>query len=184
MPDIADSDIVADDAKPTTAGCIGTAAIYLAVLASVGAVITLAAIWFADIIISSPKSASFTISDQQAVIELRKDLERVKAQQAAIKPADLPPPLSALDARLKQLEQKQQRIERVIIADPNKALELPLIRRDLEALEERQAVSIEATRRSVEQVYDLSKWLIGALAVGVLSLALNTLLRRKDQPPS
>jgi hypothetical protein len=184
MPDIADSEIVADEAKPTTAGCIGTVAIYVAVLASLGAVIALSAIWFADILISSPKPASFTISDREAMIELRKDVERVKAQQAAINPTDLPSPLSALDARLKQIEQKQQRIERVIMADPNKALELPLMRRDLEALEERQAVSNEATRRSVEQVYDLSKWLIGALAVGVLSLALNTLLRRKDHPPN
>ena len=36
-------------------------------------------------------------------------------------------------------------------------------------------------RRSVEQVYDLSKWLIGGILLCMFALAVNTFIRRKEQ---
>ena len=52
---------------------------------------------------------------------------------------------------------------------------------DLEALEQRQATSMDDLRRSVEQVYDLSKWLIGGILLCMFALAVNTFIRRKEQ---
>ena len=130
-----------------------------------------------------PTEASFTASlDKKRLEDIKRQLQKTIEQQEALASREqLPPPLSVLEARLEKVEEQQQRLDRIIVDDPDKALELPLMRRDLEALEQKQAVAIDSVRRSVEQVYDLSKWLIGALALGIISLAANTFLRRKEQ---
>jgi hypothetical protein len=67
-------------------------------------------------------------------------------------------------------EERQQKLEQVILSDPVKALETPLLKRDIEAVRSANTQAVEDLRRSIEQTYDLSKWLLGALALGVLSL--------------
>ena len=122
-----------------------------------------------------------TAANAEMATQLRLQLEQIKRRQDELTAKQpVPEPISQLQRRLDQIEQRQERLERIIVEDPNKALELPLLRRDIEAVKENEEVSSEATRRSVEQVYDLSKWLIGAIALAVLSLAVNTFLRRKE----
>lgn len=57
---------------------------------------------------------------------------------------------------------------------------MPLMRRDIDNMRDANAQSIGAIRASVDQIYDLTKWLLGALAVGVLSLALANFIQRKN----
>ena len=54
-----------------------------------------------------------------------------------------------------------------------------MLRRDLESLRDAQSQGLTAVRQSVDQVYDLTKWLLGALAVGILSLAISNYFTRK-----
>lgn len=127
-----------------------------------------------------PKPASVALGPEKTA-ELRREIERIiRRQEEFLAQKQVPEPVSILQKRLDQIEQRQERLERIIMEDPNKALELPLLRRDIQGLKDTQNVGLEATRKSVEQVYDLSKWLIGAMALGVISLAVNTFMRRRD----
>ena len=54
-----------------------------------------------------------------------------------------------------------------------------MLRRDLESVREANAQGLAAVRQSVDQVYDLSKWLLGALVVGILSLAISNYFTKK-----
>lgn len=89
--------------------------------------------------------------------------------------ADLKP----LIARMTEIEYRQARIEKAISNDPARALEIPLLRRDIDGLKEANGQAIGAVKASVDQVYDLSKWLFGALVIGVFSLAVSNYLTRK-----
>ena len=85
---------------------------------------------------------------------------------------------------LRKLEEKQGRIEKAILANPAKALEIPLIQRDIEAIKASQQSAGAVLKDSVDRVYDLNKWLLGGMAVSIMALALSTLLPTKRKPDS
>jgi hypothetical protein len=74
----------------------------------------------------------------------------------------------------------QTKIESVILENPSKALEVPLLRRDLDNVKEQQQANVVAMRESVDRIYDLNKWLLGAMAVSVVSLAFGNLLKGRE----
>ena len=85
------------------------------------------------------------------------------------------------EIRLANLERKLGTIEQTIMDDPTKALQLPLLRRDLEAVKETTLQANATTKQSVDQIYDLNKWLLGSMAVGVILLALSHFFRKRGE---
>ena len=65
------------------------------------------------------------------------------------------------------------------MTSPDKALEMPLMRRDIDNMRDSNTQSLTTIKQSVDQVYDLTKWLLGALAVGVFSLAIANFFTKK-----
>jgi len=82
-------------------------------------------------------------------------------------------------SRVDDVERRQQRLEQAILNSPEKALSMPLIRRDIDNMREANTQNLSAIKQSVDQIYDLTKWLLGALAVGVLSLAIANFFTKK-----
>jgi len=89
-----------------------------------------------------------------------------------------------LRASVDELSKRQLRIEDAISKDPAKALELPLLRRDLENLKDGQLKEISSLQKNVDQIWDLSKWLVGGGAISLLAIALSTFLARWKVPGS
>ena len=91
---------------------------------------------------------------------LRLEVNSVKQRQDAIEkglqqdPND--PALRSLSSRLTVIENRQKDIERIILADPAKSIELPLIRKDIESDRASNAQSFFSIRESVNQIYDLT----------------------------
>lgn len=85
----------------------------------------------------------------------------------------------ALVGRIDGLEKRLSALEAALMTSPEKALSVPIMRRDLDNMRETNAQSLTSIKASVDQIYDLSKWLLGALAVGVLSLAIANFFTKK-----
>ncbi len=85
------------------------------------------------------------------------------------------------EIRLLNLEKKLGAIEQTILDNPTKALQLPLLRRDLEAVKETTVQANATTKQAVDQIYDLNKWLLGSMAVGVILLALSHFFRKPGE---
>lgn len=120
------------------------------------------------------KKELFTL--RQSILEMRVEQARLtKSLSDGSSSADT----KLLATRLTTLESRQRRIEDAIMRDPARALEIPMIRRDIEAMRETNTQAIANLNGDVEQVYDLTKWLLGALAVGVFSLAISNFFSRK-----
>lgn len=119
---------------------------------------------------------------EEANAKLRADVAQLQASVAGLSPANQQLPTSRQVLTLQQtvasVVRRQNRLEQAISRDPAKALELPLLRRDLDNLKESQGQSVEAVRQSVAQIYDLNKWLIGGGALSLFAIAVSLILGR------
>src|ERR1017187_2477680 len=87
-------------------------------------------------------------------------------------------------------------LEAAIMVDPVKAVSLPLMRKDLDSLQDKTRSDIEAVRSELARLYSLIQWFIGlmfTIALGVFSLAIGNIVkgekksdsgREKPEPPS
>ncbi len=101
------------------------------------------------------------------------------------------PEVAAVAAQLDRLDQafsglsgRLTRLEDAILADPGKALQVPLLSNQVVDLEERTEAAIVAQRESVDRLYDILKFSIVTLAGGVLSIAITTVFRARREEPS
>lgn len=90
--------------------------------------------------------------------------------------------ISKVESRLSSIETVQSMILKSIGENPEKALSVPLMRKDIEHLREIFENEINTTRDSVDRIYDQNKWFIGLLiplAVSVLGMSASSFLGRK-----
>ena len=92
--------------------------------------------------------------------------------------------LKDLQNNLKDLWTRESKLEEVILSNPAKAIEVPLIRKDLDNLKDAQQQNMLAVKQGVDQVYDLNKWLLGAMAVSIVTLAISNLIKGKEKETS
>jgi hypothetical protein len=88
--------------------------------------------------------------------------------------------LGQVQASVQGLASRLEKLENAILANPAKALEIPLILRDIEGLRASQATAINAMKDGVDRLYDINKWLLGAMAVSIVTLAISNFLRPKE----
>ncbi|GGE98311.1 hypothetical protein [Sphingomonas prati] len=123
------------------------------------------------------------VRNAAALANLKRDIVALQQGQTSI--GQLPPggkmgaQLAAFNAKLNSVTQRQDRLEQAIQSNPEKALSMPLMRRDIDNMRDNNTQSLAAIKASVDQVYDLTKWLLGTLAVGVFSLAIANFFQRK-----
>lgn len=86
---------------------------------------------------------------------------------------------AAITARLDDISKRQDALEKAILNNPEKALSLPLLKRDIESVRENNNQAVISMKASVDQVYDLSKWLLGSVALTVISLVATAYFQKK-----
>lgn len=91
--------------------------------------------------------------------------------------------MQKVSTSVSDLNSRESKIESIILESPAKALEMPLLRRDLDNVKEAQQAAVVSLKESVDRVYDLNKWLLGAMAVSVVTLAAGNLLKPKETKP-
>jgi hypothetical protein len=92
---------------------------------------------------------------------------------------------TALSASVQQLRADVDGLDAAILADPAKALAVPMLRRDLDSLAQRNRDDLLAARDEIGRVYDLTKWFIGlmfTMAVGLIGLAVTTFMQQRRSP--
>lgn len=119
---------------------------------------------------------------------LRQEIVALKASMATIQSASASTPMAPTEVgrqvranavQLADVSMRLQRLEQAILVSPAKALEIPLIQRDIEAIKQAQITSAAALKDSVDRVYDQNKWLLGGVSVSIFALCLSAFLRAK-----
>ncbi|HEX2076422.1 MAG TPA: hypothetical protein VHG08_01900 [Longimicrobium sp.] len=136
-----------------------------------------------------PEPTQSAEKDREEIASIRAELQRTRDQIAALARApagsELGVRINRLTVAVEDLQKRQLRLETAIGADPARALEVPLLRRDLENVRAAQTQYYEALRADVNRVYDMNKWLLGAMAIAVVTLGISSLwkgLTERKQP--
>lgn len=112
------------------------------------------------------KRSGRSVSITSLAPEERRDLEQIKKNQ------------SDLDARLAKLEN-------AILTSPERAVALPMVKQQLDSLQDRTRSDIEGIRGEIGRLFTLTQWFIGlmfTIALGVFGLSFN--LRKPTTLPA
>jgi hypothetical protein len=116
----------------------------------------------------------------------RRDLDALKAKLdgMAASPIGSDPEkqIAELRGQVAAFDQRLGKMEAAIVENPTKALSVPLLRKDVDTLNQTFAQGLEATRKEIDRIYDLNKWfigLMGTMAIGILGLAIGNFYQAK-----
>jgi hypothetical protein len=118
-----------------------------------------------------------SVKQELAEVKTQLALDRAFLEKAsAVGPEKVE--LAKVETDISALQSHVARLEDAIGQSPEKALSVPLLRKDIDNLK-------ETTQAEVTRVYDQNKWflgLVGTMALGVLGLAISNFLqlRKKD----
>lgn len=120
--------------------------------------------------LSASTSAGSKPGDPRQISELRQIVEKTDTS------------VSSLEKDSRILTDRLEKLEAVILEDPLKALEMPLLRRELDGIRQQWVRDVDGLKAENARVYDLMKWLIGLMALVSLSLvgtAVGNVFRRE-----
>ena len=114
---------------------------------------------------------------------LKQELELVKNQIKTLsKVSDetkLSIQLKGMDGTIRNLQDKFSGIENIILRDPQKSLEIPILRGDLNELKETFQSSISSLKDDIERAYTILIGTIVALLVAIIAPNISGLFKRE-----
>jgi hypothetical protein len=93
--------------------------------------------------------------------------------------------VAALRSDVQSSAARIQTLEKGLLDSPEKALSVPLLRRDLENIKQAYKEDLETLVRSTDRVYDQNKWFIGlmfTMAIGLVGLAVSNFVQGRRKP--
>jgi len=119
------------------------------------------------------------------IIDLNENLERVRNQirdlGKPINPFDQSIQLNALNNSIAESQKRLASLEGAILTNPEKALAIPLIRKDIDSLKEVQQTNVVASKQDIDRIYDQSRWFIGLMitsSIGIIALAISNYFKK------
>lgn len=168
-----------------------TVAITAGLLAAIGAIIALAIggsltrnVDSLTVKLVEERIDSLAVQLKDDVITVQKDFSAIKDEfnkLTTLSPdAKIASKISQLENSVSELDHGLKSLEKVILDNPTKALEMPLLSKDVDNLKVSYQSEILALRQEVSRVYDLNKWFIGlmfTMAIGIIGLAVTNFIK-------
>jgi len=102
----------------------------------------------------------------------------ISSAKAAMSPS-LSVKINKLESRIEKFDEKINAINRTILSSPEKAIEVPMLRRDIEVIQEKHTATTSALEKEIASVFEMIKWILGTFVLGMLGLALPLFTRNK-----
>jgi uncharacterized coiled-coil protein SlyX len=122
--------------------------------------------------------------NQAEIAQNQEEMARLVAELTALpslpSESEIALRLSQIESSIADLETRQSALEDVILEDPVKALQIPLLQREIESLRENQEVSLLAIKDNQDQVYKTNRTVLLTLAVSIIFLAIRQLSEGRE----
>lgn len=87
--------------------------------------------------------------------------------------------IETLESKFKTLQDKINNLENILNNSPEKAMALPLMRKDIDSLEKTIKASSEYSDKQLERFINLFYWICGTLALGIVGLCVGLFMNAK-----
>lgn len=78
-----------------------------------------------------------------------------------------------IDKKLEEVSSDLKSLKEIIVESPEKALAIPLLRKEMDELQSKQIALAASTKDQIDRIYDFSKWFLGlmiTLAIGLVTM--------------
>ena len=85
---------------------------------------------------------------------------------------------------MKNISKRLDDLDAAIMNNPDKALSVPLLRRDLDTLKIEYQKDIDSSGKQIDRIYDQNKWFIGlmfSMAIGLIGLAISNFIQARKK---
>ncbi|MEB7622512.1 hypothetical protein NGC49_02080 [Enterobacter vonholyi] len=87
--------------------------------------------------------------------------------------------IETLESKFNTLQEKLNSLENILNNSPEKAMALPLMRKDIDSLEKTIKASSEYSDKQLERFINLFYWICGTLALGIVGLCVGLFINAK-----
>lgn len=117
------------------------------------------------------------------VLQLRNTLAALK-NTSTLTPENVR--IEVLESKVTDIQNKVNTLSDILGTNPEKALSLPLMRKDLDSLNTSLKVVSEYSDKQLERFITLFYWIIGVLALGIISIAIGLYfgLKKNNETPT
>jgi hypothetical protein len=147
---------------------------------------------------SPPKSDSTQINDSIQSVRIRlveakttsalQQIKVLKKEISALKrPTDrrkVAAEVRGMREKVNQLDGEMSGLQTAILRSPAKAIELPLLARDLDNQRAANQASLAAIQQDIDRQYDLMKWIVGSFIVGIGGMVFAAIKSAREAPKS
>lgn len=145
-----------------------------------GALITIIALMSGSLVLSWSNLSTSLLSQgenlspqlarvEQQLADLKAQVETLRGELEAVTKSDADLVASKLRVDLDRIEKRLAAIERMAMDNPERVLDLTILRKEIEALRTTYAAELQATRNEVGNIYDLMKWFVGLFMTLILA---------------
>jgi hypothetical protein len=92
--------------------------------------------------------------------------------------------IALLRTDLGEIQKRMDRLESSLLDNPEKALSIPLLRKEIENLKSTNLKEAELSSKQMDRIYDQNKWFIGLMfpmAIGLISLAISNIIQARKK---
>jgi len=132
-----------------------------------------------DLAVQSLEAELKSVKDEQSRLN-----QRIEALSQITDQTALSAEISGIKNSVNDLDIRFSKIENILVQDPQKSLEIPLMRKDLDNLVTTTDLQIALLRQDAERSYNLMLVTIVALAIGILAPALGNLFKKNQNENS
>ncbi len=90
--------------------------------------------------------------------------------------------IALIHSDVKTLDSRIQILEEGLLENPEKALAIPLLRKDIQNIKRSYNENITAMNKNIDRIYDQNKWFIGlmvSIAIGFIGLVVSNFLQMR-----
>ena len=117
--------------------------------------------------------------------KIEKELNSIKSQLSNITklPKDVAITLGINNLRdkVKDLEKQINTINEAIMQSPEKALNIPMLRKDVNALKLQYENTTKSLEREIRSAYEIIKWVLGTILLGILGIAASVFIAVREK---
>ncbi len=139
---------------------------------------------FGDLQIEAPRPA-MTIAVTAAVEnQINAIKEQIKVLTVIPKESAMASEIQAIKVSIKKLEVQVNVINKAIMQSPEKALSIPMLRKDVDALKLQNEHTAKSLEREIGSAYEIIKWVLGTIVLGILGISASVFVATREKKNS